>query len=62
MTISIAITTIVFTFMIGSTHITRQVSGEFVGTIHVILWIFLVISICALAVTLLLRRAPAGQA
>jgi MFS family permease len=62
MTISIAITTIVFTFFIGSTHITPAVSREFIGTIHLIFWIFLGISLCALLVTLFLKRRPAGAA
>jgi EmrB/QacA subfamily drug resistance transporter len=62
MTISIAITTIIFTFFIGSTHITPAVSREFIGMIHLIFWIFLVISLCALLVTLTLMRHPAGQA
>jgi MFS family permease len=62
MTISIAITTIIFTFFIGSTHITPEVSREFIGTIHVILWIFLGVSLCALPVTLFLKRSPAGSA
>ena len=61
MTISIAITTIIFTFFIGSTRITPAVSREFIGTIHVIFWIFLVISLCALLVTLFLKKGPADQ-
>ena len=61
MTISIAITTIIFTFFIGSTHITPAVSREFIETIHVIFWIFLGISLCALLVTLFLKRRPADQ-
>jgi MFS family permease len=62
MTISIAITTIIFTFFIGSTHITPAVSREFIGTIHVIFWIFLGISLCALLVALFLKRRPTGSA
>jgi MFS family permease len=62
MTISIAISTIVITLFIGSTHITPAVSVEFIGTIHVILWIFLGISLCALPVTLFLKKSPVGSA
>ncbi len=62
MTISIAITTIIFTYFIGSTHITPTVSGEFIGAIHLIFWIFLGISVCALLVTLFLEKRPADQA
>ena len=62
MTISIAITTIVFTFFIGSLRITPALSGEFIGTTQVIFRIFLGISLCAFLVTIFLKRRPAGQA
>jgi predicted MFS family arabinose efflux permease len=57
MTVSIAITTIAFDATIGSTHITPEVSVEFIGTLHLIFWIFLAISLAALIVALRLRRA-----
>ena len=62
MTISIAITTIIFTSFLGSTHITPAVSREFMKAIHVIFWIFLVISLGALLVTVFLKKRPADQA
>lgn len=61
MTISIAITTIAFSLFIGSTHITLAISREFIGTIHLIFWVFLGISLCALPVALFLRTPPVAD-
>jgi MFS family permease len=61
MTISIAIATILFTFFIGSVHITPAISREFTATIHVVFWIFLGISLCALLVTVFLKKSPVDQ-
>jgi EmrB/QacA subfamily drug resistance transporter len=60
MTISIAITTIAFSFTLGSTHVTPEVSREFLGTTRLVFWIFLGFSLAALAVVLSLGKRPAG--
>jgi hypothetical protein len=60
MTISVAITTLIFAATIGSTHITPELSGGFTGAVRLILWIFLGISLAALPVTLLMKT-PAGR-
>jgi predicted MFS family arabinose efflux permease len=56
MTISIAITIIVFTVVIGNTHITPPVFPLFIKSFHIIFWIFLGISLSSLLVALSLKR------
>jgi MFS family permease len=56
MTISIAITIIVFTVVIGNTNITPPLYPLFIQSFHIIFWIFLGISLCSLLVALTLKR------
>ena len=56
MTISIAITIIVFTVVIGNTHITPPVFPLFIQSFHISFWIFFGISLCGLLVALTLKR------
>jgi MFS family permease len=55
MTISIAITIIVFTVVIGDTHITPPVFPLFIQSFHSIFWIFSWISLCGVLVALTLK-------
>ncbi|HMA05577.1 MAG TPA: MFS transporter [Methanomicrobiales archaeon] len=61
MTVSIALTTIALSATIGSVHVTPGISGAFIGTIRLVLWIFLAFSLAALAVSLSLKREVADQ-
>ncbi len=56
MTISVAITIIVFTVVIGDPHITPPVFPLFIRSFQIIFWIFLGISLCGLLVALSLKR------
>jgi hypothetical protein len=56
MTISVAITIIVFTVVIGDLHITPPVFPLFIQSFHSIFWIFLGISLCGLLAALSLKR------
>jgi predicted MFS family arabinose efflux permease len=56
MTVSLAITTLVFSFTIGSVHVTPGIAPAFIGAMRLIFGIFLGISLAALAVALLLKR------
>jgi MFS family permease len=60
MTISIAITTIIFSASIGIAHVTTGISGEFLGALHLIIWIFLGLSLAALVGALSLKTPTAG--
>jgi predicted MFS family arabinose efflux permease len=61
MTVSIAITTIAFSLALGTTHVTPEVSGAYLATARSVLWIFLGISLAALAVALTLPGRAAGE-
>jgi len=56
MTASIALSTIAFTAITENAHITPGISVEFIWTVRLVLWIFLAISLTALAVALSLGR------
>lgn len=60
MTVSIAITTIAYSLVLGTTHVTPGVSVGFLAAARSILWIFLGISLAALAVALTLPGRPGG--
>jgi MFS family permease len=60
MTVSIAITTIAFSLALGTTHVTAEVSGAYLATARSVLWIFLGISLAALAVALTLPGRTSG--
>jgi EmrB/QacA subfamily drug resistance transporter len=61
MTLSIAITIIVFTVVIGNTHITPPIFPLFIRSFHIIFWIFVGISLCGLLVALTLKREQPVQ-
>ena len=62
MTVSIAITGIVFAVLLGNVHITAPSVPEFLRSFHVSFWIFLGISLIALIITITLpRNAPANS-
>jgi len=56
MTISIAITIIIFTVMIGNTPISPPVFPLFIRSFHVVFWIFSGISLCGLLAALTLKK------
>jgi MFS family permease len=58
MTISIAITIIVFTAVIGDTLITPPVFPLFIRSFQLLFWIFLIISLAAFLLALTLKREP----
>ena len=58
MTISIAIAIIVFTVVIGNTHITPPVFPLFIRSFHILFWIFLGISLCGLLLVFFLKDEP----
>jgi MFS family permease len=57
MTISISIASIIFTVTATGAPAAGAPSGEFLGSLHTIFWILLIISAIALAVTLALRKS-----
>jgi hypothetical protein len=62
MMISIAITIVVFTVMIGNVHITPAVSDLFLPAMKTVFWLFFVLSLAALGVSFLLpRQYPGGK-
>jgi MFS family permease len=58
MTISISIASIIFTITATGAPAAGAPLGEFLGSLHTIFWILLIISACALAVTLALGKRP----
>ena len=60
MTISIAISIIIFSIIIGTTQITPSAGPAFIESLHLIFWILLVFSLAALLVASVLKR-PAPQ-